>query len=118
MSGLPLVDKSAIDVLIDISEDDDLTSAFSFRDYRLMSIQIPSAWTAANLTFKVSDTQDGTFSDLYDSDGNQVVVTAAASQTVAVTGAEATALSSCLWVKIATTAGQAADRTLVVMRSN
>lgn len=114
MSGFPVVDKQQITVTIDISEDDDLTPAFNFQDFLLMVIHTPSGWDAANITFKVSDAQDGTFDDLYDSDGNQVVVTAAASRALGITGAEAAALAPCAWVKIATTAGQTADRALRV----
>ena len=114
MPGFPVVDKKTVTMTIDISADDDLTSAaIDFRDYRMLQVQIPSTWTAANLTFTTSATIDGTYTDLYDSDGNQVVVTAAASQTVGVTGSEADALAAAFYVKIATTAGQAADRSLV-----
>jgi hypothetical protein len=50
---------------------------------RIASITLPSAWTAANLTFQAS--QDGaTFTDVYDSAGNEVTATAAASHTITI----------------------------------
>lgn len=113
-SGFPVVDKLQITIPIDISEDDDLTAAFNFQDFRLMTIHTPSGWDAANIVFSVSNTQDGTFSDLYDADGNQIVITAAASRALGVTGAQGAALAPCHWVKIGTTAGQTADRSLIV----
>lgn len=45
----------------------------------LVGIEMPAAWTAANLTFQVSFDGD-TYKDLYDKDGNEVTVTAAASR--------------------------------------
>jgi hypothetical protein len=45
----------------------------------VVAIIMPSAWTAANLTFQSSN--DGTtFNDIYDSYGNELVVSAAASR--------------------------------------
>lgn len=45
----------------------------------LAGIVMPAAWTAANLTFQVSE--DGvTYNDLYDQDGTEINVTAAASR--------------------------------------
>lgn len=45
----------------------------------LVGIEMPAAWTAANLTFQAS--VDGTnFNNLYDKDGNEVTVTASTSR--------------------------------------
>lgn len=44
-----------------------------------MAIQMPAAWTTANLTFQCS--ADGTtYADVYDKDGAEYTVTAAASR--------------------------------------
>lgn len=46
------------------------------KGYRLSAIQMPNAWTAANLTFQAQAAQGGEYEDLYDSDGNELTVTA------------------------------------------
>ena len=47
--------------------------------HEVVGITMPAAWTAANLTFQASP--DGsTFYNLYDDEGNEVTVTAAASR--------------------------------------
>ena len=47
-----------------------------------VGIQMPAAWTAANLTFQVSF--DGTtYQDFYDSAGTEIAVTAAAARFIA-----------------------------------
>lgn len=49
----------------------------------LSKIIMPAAWTAANLTFQVSD-DNVTYSNLYDASGTEYVVTAAASRAIIV----------------------------------
>ena len=45
----------------------------------ICGIVMPAAWTTANLTFQVSE--DGsTYNDLYDQDGTEITITAAASR--------------------------------------
>ncbi|MGJ5163167.1 hypothetical protein [Bradyrhizobium sp. HKCCYLR1051] len=46
----------------------------------LVGIEMPAAWTAANLTFQVSTDGGTTFNNLYDASGNEYTVTAAASR--------------------------------------
>lgn len=60
-----------------------LSNAFDFTqflrtgNYRAAGIQMPDAWTTANLTFFVS--VDGVnYKELYDGQGNEYIVTAAA----------------------------------------
>ncbi len=58
-----------------------LSGAIDCEDTRISRIQIPSAWTTANITFQTS--VDGvTYADLYDSFGVEYVVTAAASREI------------------------------------
>lgn len=71
-----------IEVLVNVSTIANATSlapAIDLAGTTLAGIIIPSAWTAANLTFSVS-TDNVTFNDLYDSVGTEVNVTAAASR--------------------------------------
>lgn len=48
----------------------------------LVGINMPAAWTAANLTFLSSEYKDGTFDPVYDTAGTEVTVTAAASRNI------------------------------------
>jgi hypothetical protein len=63
-----------------------ISAAVSLSGYGVARIYVPSGWTAANLTFQVCETQNGTYSELYDSAGNEYTVTvpaAASSEAVA-----------------------------------
>lgn len=62
-----------------------------------VAIVIAGTWAAANLTFSGSSTQDGTFYNLYDSSGNELTVTAAASRHIILTPANFASLN---WLKI------------------
>jgi hypothetical protein len=60
-----------------------LSSAVDLVNNRLSYISMPSSWTAANLTFQVSE--DGlTWNNLYDDVGSEVTVAAAASRVLRV----------------------------------
>jgi hypothetical protein len=48
----------------------------------LAAILMPAAWTAAELTFQVASASGGTYKDVYDDQGNEVVVQAAASRAI------------------------------------
>lgn len=62
-----------------IANGQSLSDAIDLGGLRLVSIVMPSAWTAANLTFQVS--HDGTtYNNLYDAGGSEVTTTAAASR--------------------------------------
>lgn len=60
-----------------------LSGAVDLGTSRLARIVMPASWTTANLTFQTS--YDGTtYSNLYDSVGNEYTVTAAASRSILV----------------------------------
>lgn len=62
-------------------------------DGRLVAIQMPATWTAANLTFQGS--MDGvTYADMYAFDGTEVNITAGASQYILVPDLRAA------WIKV------------------
>jgi hypothetical protein len=64
-----------------IANGESLSSAVDLQDGRAARIDMPSAWTAADLTFQVSP--DGnTYTDLYEADGTEYTVTAAASRSI------------------------------------
>lgn len=77
-----------------------LASALYVGPGRLVSIQMPAAWTTANLTFQGS--ADGTtYTDIYDKAGTELSVTAAASQMLLLQTLLAQGgLDGALWLKI------------------
>lgn len=48
----------------------------------IISIQMPSAWTTANLTFQGATSLNGTYNDIYDSAGNELVATASTNRII------------------------------------
>lgn len=103
---------NVVDCLIDQSVDDDLSEAVPLGGRVLTGLVMPAAWTAANITFQAS--VDGTtYYALED-------VTTGTPVAVGITSPAASkhyALNPNLWfsvrfLKIATSAGQAADRTI------
>ncbi len=81
-------------------------------DGRLVAIQMPAAWTAANLTFQGS--MDGvTYADMYDATGTEVTVVAAASTYILLADLKAA------WIKVrsgttGTPVNQGADRVILL----
>lgn len=64
-----------------IANGESLSGALDLGGQRLLGLFMPAAWTAADLTFQVS--QDGaTWADLYDETGAEITVDAAASRAI------------------------------------
>ena len=56
-----------------------LSAGVNLQGGRLFALQLPASWTAADLTFQASF--DGsTYADMFDEEGNEVTVDAAASR--------------------------------------
>lgn len=90
-----------------------LSGELDLNGFRHISIQMPSAWTTANLTFQVAEKKGGIYQDVYDSSGNEFVVTAAVSRAIS----DITELAPFRFIKIrsgttGTPVNQAAKRTL------
>ena len=66
---------------ITIASGTSLSGASALSRYGVARIYVPSGWTAANLTFQVSE-DNVSYANLFDSAGNEVTVTAAASQAI------------------------------------
>lgn len=64
-----------------IANGESLSSGTKIGGAAIVGVELPAAWTAANLTFQVS-TDGSAYKDLYDSTGAEIVVTAAASRYV------------------------------------
>lgn len=83
----------------------------------LVGIQMPPAWTTADLSFQAAYDDDATFVDLYDVAGVEVTAKAAASRYIPVDPAD---FRGVLFLKIrsgtaATPVNQAADRELILI---
>lgn len=94
-----------------------LSAAIDLGAATLFGIQLPAAWTTANLTFQGS-TDGATYANLYDSNGSEVTVTAAASQFIVM--AVPPQWIGLRYLKIrsgtsGTAVNQAADRTLQIV---
>lgn len=94
------------------------------RAWQVVAIQMPAAWTAANLTFKSrqgnADGATGVSQSVYDDGGTELSVTAAVDRYIAITGAKLDALTAVAFLVIRSgTAGaavnQGAARDLVVL---
>lgn len=90
-----------------------LSDGFDLKGYTLVRIDMPAAWTAANLTFQVS-TDDSTYNDLYISDA-EYTLTAAASRALGVAAADGVRMHRYLKVRSGTSGApvdQGTDRVL------
>lgn len=80
----------------------------------MVGIITPSALTSTTMTFTASDKEGGTFVPVYDSEGNQINITVAASQAIALTGVDADALAPWSVIKLVGGSAEGADRTIYV----
>lgn len=99
-----------------ISNGQAITASIYLRDQPLVAIQMPASWTTANLTFQGSN--DGTtFFDVYNLDGDEYTVTAAAGRYIVLSPFE---FQWARYIKIrsgttGTPVNQSADRTIVLV---
>lgn len=94
------------------------TGAIDLENYQLAAIQMPTAWTAAGISYLAATTKTGTYQPVY-SNGIEVTASVAAS-TCAVAADNALCLAPLRFIKIRSgTAGtpvnQGADRTLTLI---
>ena len=107
---------------VTITSGESLSTVVDLRHHVLAGIVLPSSWTAANITFAAAagdqdGTDNGTFQAVYDADGNELEVTAAASRHVVLAPSATAGIG---WLKLrsgtsGTPVNQGADRTLVLI---
>ncbi len=102
--------------LVTIANGQSLSGQIDLEGYALVGIYMPSAWTAADLTFQATDVSGGSFQNVYDDQGNEVRVTVSASCCIGI-DAVAGALAPFRFMKIrsgtsAVPVAQGADRTI------
>ena len=96
-----------------------LAAAIDISGQNVVGIQMPSAWTAAALSFQGSF--DGTtYGEILDSAGVAAAATAAASSYIALTAAQSANINAARWLIVrsgtsATPVNQGADRDLVIV---
>lgn len=93
-----------------------LSAAIDLSAARLVMIEMPATWVAANLTFAASSTLAGTYTPLYDQYGTEYTVTASTSRSIVVALADFVGVR---YLKIrsgpvASPVNQTADRTLTL----
>jgi len=98
--------------LIDVSADDNLTSAIDLVDWHLIGIVMPAAWTAADITFEGSH-DNSTFNTILNQFGTTYTLTVSTDQYIFLSVADTYSFPR--YIKIGTSAGQAADRTLILV---
>lgn len=108
------------EVVIDQADggtDDAISEEVDIGAWRIAGIIMPGTWTSASITFKMAEESGGTFVDVYDDAGNELALTADASQFIALTGDDSHRLSGVRWIKVrsgtaATPVDQTTSRTL------
>lgn len=63
---------------VTIAASANLSEAFDFRLYSMLTVHMPAAWTPASIGFKVATEEAGTFIPLYDDNGGLVQIDAPA----------------------------------------
>jgi hypothetical protein len=104
---MPHLQRAPHTVTLTIANGAALSDAFDMTHFSMAIVTLPAAWTSAKIGFKVSTSSAGTFTPLYDHDGNIVQVggTPAAS-----TSYEAPPeLAAAFWVKLWSQDGSAND---------
>jgi len=71
---------------VTIGENESLSDVIDVRGFRQMALGMPSEWTTANITFQNADKEDGDFLDVYDDDGDELLVKAAADRLIVLSG--------------------------------
>lgn len=102
-----------------IASGQSLSAEVDVEDYAIYAIEMPTAWTAANLTFQAASASGGTFRDLYGDAGSEVAVVVAADQMIGL-DASGPELVGARFLKIrsgtsAAPVNQTAERTLTLL---
>ena len=95
-----------------------LSAAVCLGDKILCAIQMPAAWTAADLTFQVSYDKGVTWTDLHDDGGTEVKISSPAAGEVRLL--DPSGFASCMFLKVrsgvsATPVNQGAARTITLV---
>lgn len=106
----------AFDKDVTISQSQVLSDAVDISGASLVGVKTPATWTTANLTLQAS-TDNTSFLDMYDGDGNEVTVTAGADRYINLNPAD---FASLRFIKLrsgtsGSTVSQTGNRTLTLI---
>lgn len=96
------------------------SAEINLADYAVVGIHMPAAWTAANLGWSCAEATGGTFNPTYDTAGNVLLLTTAASRHLDLVGS-GDVFSSCTFAKLLSVDGagagvnQGAERTITLI---
>lgn len=107
--------KGVIAAVIAISETE--SGEISIGDYHRIALDMPAAWTAADISFKSSYTTGGTFKPVYDDSGLLVSAIVDAGRIVGLDACSA-ALEGLRYIKLVASVAQEAERTIQVIRKS
>ena len=110
----------ATPVVATIANNGSLSGVCDLTTMRSIGIIMPAAWTAADLTFQVCDTAGGTFVNLYDSNGTEVDIAAAASKAYTLSAAMTRLIAPWRYIKVrsgtsGTPVNQGAQRLITIV---
>ena len=97
--------------VITIASDDDLSAAVDCLGLVLIGLKMPAAWTAGDITFHGSI--DGSaFAVVMDEDGTAITITGPAADELLMLKTDTPLIGGLTHLKVASSVGQAADRTV------
>ena len=100
---------------VTIPQGGERSSVLDLEGFKEIAIQMPSAWTSANLNVQAYSTNTpASMLNVYNSDGSQLVISVAADRVVSLTEAEAKLVAPLRFIRFFATATQPAARTLTV----
>lgn len=91
------------------------SDAFDAQGYPSWGIILPSTYDGTALAIHVSDTLDGTYQALYDSDGNAISLVVAASRSIGLTGVDAQAVAAFRFFKLVAGTSQSTSDTVITI---
>jgi len=81
----------------------------------IVGIQMPAAWTGADITFTGATSLTGTYNPITDSGGNIITLTVAKDEAITLTEAHRLGVAAWPFVKLVVSVAQVAARTLSLM---
>jgi len=89
-----------------------LSGAIDLEDYEEIALEMPLAWTTANITLQAAKESAGQYKDVYDDAGTEVSITAAGSRIIVLGTATKAAIKALRFIKLRSgTSGSAVNQT-------
>jgi len=98
-----------------IAINEQTSDAVPLRGRMVVGFRMPAAFTGTTITFTGSEEFAGTYAAIYDSDGNAISATVAASRFIGLSGSEADAVAAAPFIKLVSGSAEAAARSIIVV---